>query len=139
MEGKHKHLEFIQTTISRMAGNSFLLRGWSITLVVAILTIASQFYKPLYLWIALFVTIVFWLLDSYYLSQERRFRCLYDEVRVKTGEADFSMKLTENHCKKCTWLSAARAPIFLIFYGVAALILVGMIFTIYLNVSIAIK
>lgn len=139
MEARLKHLEFIQDTIKRMAGNSFLLRGWSITLVVAILTIASQFYKPVYLWIALFITVVFWLLDSYYLSQERRFRCLYDEVRVKTGDTDFSMKLPENHCKKCSWYSSAKSPIFLIFYGIAALILVATLYTVYLDVTITFK
>ncbi len=140
MDAKLKHLEFIQETIKRMAGNSFLLRGWSITLVVAIFTIASQTYKPVYLWIALFVTGVFWLLDSYYLFQERRFRCLYDEVRVKDPSAiDFSMALPKNHCDKCTWRSSAKSPIFLVFYGVAAVVLVAILLTVYLNISVTLK
>ena len=140
MDAKLKHLEFIQETIKRMAGNSFLLRGWSITLVVAIFTLASQTYKPIYLWIALFITIVFWLLDSYYLFQERRFRCVYDEVRVKDPSAiDFSMALPKNHCSRCTWSSSAKSPIFLVFYGVAAVILVAAIIAIYFNVSITLK
>lgn len=139
MEPKLKHLDYIQNTITRMAGNSFLLRGWSITLVVAIFTLASQSYRPVYLWIALFVTTVFWLLDSYYLFQERRFRCLYDVVRVKTGDTDFSMSLPKDHCTKCSWYSSAKSPIFLVFYGVIALILVVMLFTIYLNISISFK
>jgi hypothetical protein len=29
MEKKQKHLEFLQTAIGRMAGNLFLLKGWS--------------------------------------------------------------------------------------------------------------
>ncbi len=32
MEQKIKHLEFIQAAINRMAGNSFLLKGWTVTL-----------------------------------------------------------------------------------------------------------
>lgn len=140
MEQKLKHLEFIQNTIKRMAGNSFLLRGWSITLVIAIFTFASQTYNPIYFWIALFVTVVFWLLDSYYLSQERRFRCVYDEVRVKDESAiDFSMALPKNHCTKCTWFSSAKSPVFIVFYGFMALVLIGVLFTIYLNVSITLK
>lgn len=32
MENKQKHLEFIQSIINRMAGHSFLLKGWGVTL-----------------------------------------------------------------------------------------------------------
>ena len=140
MDSKLKHLEFIQDAIKRMASNSFLLRGWSITLVIAILTLASQTYKPVYFWIALFVTVVFWLLDSYYIYQERRFRCLFEEVRVKDlGSIDFSMSLPKGHCNKCSWLSAARSPIFIVFYGLITLILIAILFWIYFNVSITLK
>ena len=33
MEKKIKHLEMIQGVINRMAGNSFALKGWSVTLI----------------------------------------------------------------------------------------------------------
>ena len=33
MENKIKHLEIIQGVINRMAGNSFALKGWAVTLV----------------------------------------------------------------------------------------------------------
>ena len=39
MEQKIKHLEFIQTTINRMAGNSFLLKGWTVTLTGGLLAL----------------------------------------------------------------------------------------------------
>ena len=39
MENKRKHLEFIQNIISRMAGNLFFLRGWTITLIAALLAL----------------------------------------------------------------------------------------------------
>jgi hypothetical protein len=32
-ESELKHLEFIQGVIARLANNSFLLKGWSVTLV----------------------------------------------------------------------------------------------------------
>lgn len=140
MDAKLKHLEFIQDAIKRMAGNSFLLRGWSITLVIAISTLASQTFKPSYLVIALFVTLIFWTLDSYYLWQERRFRCLYDEVRKKDpGTIDFSMKLVDNHCDKCSWYSSAKSKIFISFYGVAAITLSVMLFITYFNITITLK
>jgi len=37
-EDQRKHLELIQAVITRMAGNSFLIRGWSVTLVSALFT-----------------------------------------------------------------------------------------------------
>lgn len=125
MDKKIKHLEFIQETIKRMAGNSFLLRGWSVTLIIAILTLASHTQNQKYFFIALIVVFIFWLLDSYYLLQERKFRCLYDEVREKEeSNIDFSMKLPKDHCTECSWVSSAKSPIFLVFYGLTTLILV---------------
>ena len=41
---------------------------------------------------------MFWILDSYYLQQERLYRELYDDVRLQTEEKiDFSMKLSDYH------------------------------------------
>jgi hypothetical protein len=140
MDSKIKHLDFIQDTIKRMAGNSFLLRGWSITLVVAIFTLASQSYNRLYLLIAFFVVIIFWALDSYYLYQERKFRCLYDEVRKKKPEdVDFAMTPSNDHCDKCRWSSSAKSPIFTAFYGVITVILIAILITTYLNITITLK
>lgn len=140
MEKKIKHLEFIQDSIKRMSGNSFLLRGWSITLVITIFTLASHINKPIYYIVALFVTVIFLTLDSYYLYQERKFRCLYDVVRLKDeNDIDFSMKLPENHCKKCTWNNSAKSSIFTLFYGITTLILLIVIFTNYLNIAITLK
>jgi hypothetical protein len=39
MENKIKHLEFIQSTVGRMASNLFLLKGWTITLIAAVFAV----------------------------------------------------------------------------------------------------
>ena len=140
MENKIKHLEFIQDAIKRMAGNSFLLRGWSVTLVIAVLTLASQSFKTIYLWLALFVIIIFWTLDSYYLFQERKFRCLYDEVRKKSeNDIDFSMKLQTCNCGQCKWSSTIKFSGFIMFYGLTTLVLLIALAMNYLNITITIK
>jgi hypothetical protein len=36
MEEKLKHLEFVQAVISRLATNSFLFKGWAITLAAGL-------------------------------------------------------------------------------------------------------
>ena len=41
-DNKIKHLEFIQLVITRMNVNSFLLKGWCLTLLVGILTLFEK-------------------------------------------------------------------------------------------------
>ena len=41
MEAKLKHLEFIQAAIARMATNSFLFKGWAMTIAVGIAAFAA--------------------------------------------------------------------------------------------------
>ncbi|WP_373482985.1 hypothetical protein [Acetobacterium sp.] len=41
MENKTKHLEMIQSVISRMAGNSFTLKGWAVTLIAGIFALSE--------------------------------------------------------------------------------------------------
>jgi len=140
MENKRKHLDFIQDTIKRMAGNSFLLRGWSITLIIATVTLASHSGDPKYLFISLFIVFLFWFLDSYYLSQERKFRCLYDDVRKKDeSNIDFSMRPPKDHCDKCNWYSSMKSPVFMIFYGLVALSILLILMFRYLDMTITLK
>src|ERR1043165_7437493 len=89
-EDQKKHLEFIQSVITRMAGNSFLIRGWSVTLVSALFALAAKDADRRFAVISYFPSILFWVLDAYYLSQERKFRSLYDSVRTNTN-TDFGM------------------------------------------------
>lgn len=96
MDKKLKHLEMIQGVISRMASNSFILKGGTVTLVAAIFTFGSNMAdKPYYL-AAFLPVIVFWGMDAYYLMQERLFRSLYDKVRnLDENNVDFSMNTAE--------------------------------------------
>lgn len=96
MVDKLEYLKIIQDVIKRMADNSFLLKGWAITLVSGLFGISAWndveyiFYCLIYIPI-----IVFWFLDSYYLRQERLYRGLYDRVRMmksdKLEESNYSM------------------------------------------------
>ena len=83
MEEEHvKHLEFIQNVINRMSNNSFLLKGWNVTVSSAILALNISSPNPLFAIVALLSSLSFWGLDAYYLRQERLFRSLYDNLRV---------------------------------------------------------
>lgn len=80
MDEKIAHLGFIQAVITRMGTNSFLLKGWSVTLVAAMFALAPREADKHFLLLAYFPVIVFWVLDGFFLHQERLFRKLYEEV-----------------------------------------------------------
>ena len=86
-----KEIEIIQDIIKRMAFNSFIIKGWAITLVVVTLLLKGTEYQ---VWIAFIPLLVFWFLDAYFLWQERLYRKLYEWVinhRLKTEEYLFDM------------------------------------------------
>lgn len=72
------HLGITQSVIQRMASNSASCKTWCITLVSAILVIVADKGKPQYALIAIIPTVLFLVLDSYYLALERMFRESYN-------------------------------------------------------------
>jgi hypothetical protein len=95
-EDRRKHFEIIQAVIARMAGNSFLIRGWSVTLLAALFALAAQGANRSFAVIAYFPCVMFWCLDTYYLRQERLFRGLYDAAVADPGATTvplYSMRL----------------------------------------------
>lgn len=80
-----KEVEVIQGIINRMAFNSFLIKGWAITLVVVALLLKGAKYQ---VWIAFIPLLVFWFLDAYFLWQERMYRKLYDWVIINRLQSD---------------------------------------------------
>ena len=125
-----KHLEFIQAVVSRMATNSYIAKGWSLTVTVAIYSFAANHLNP---WIAAvgFIPILgFWWLDAWYLRQERLFRCLYDDVRQPDSPVTlFSMHVKLYRLNPFThWPRVIFSTTLVIFYGillVAGLAIVG--------------
>ena len=85
-----KHLEFIQDVITRMNTNSFQIKGWAITAYAALLAlfVGSGNGNKAFLYIAIVTTFLFWLLDSYYLQQERKFRGVYNDVAGLSNESE---------------------------------------------------
>lgn len=117
MEAKLKHLEFIQAAISRMATNSFLFKGWAITIAAALSAFATVETKAALLAIAVLSTIMFWALDGYYLWLERGFVRLHNEIALKTEpEIDFSMQIDKTHAIRRWWKTFWRPHLWL-FYG----------------------
>ena len=95
-ESKLKHIDIVQSTITRMAQNSFAIKGWTITILVGLFVFVQNEKFKNNIFIYLIPIIFFWLLDSYYLWQERLFRKLYNDIIVNvTEESDLSMNVTQ--------------------------------------------
>ena len=86
-----KEVELIEDIIKRMGSNSFLVKGWTITLVVASLLLKGPRYQA---WIAFIPLLMFWFLDAYFLWQEKMYRELFAWVvnnRLKTTDHLFDL------------------------------------------------
>ena len=68
-----QHLEMLQGIITRMAENSRSCKVWCVTLVAATLVLVARTGEPQHALIALIPSLLFLLLDSYYLALERSF------------------------------------------------------------------
>ena len=128
MEERLAYLQIVQAVIARMAGNSFLIKGWSITLVVALFALAAAGTNPLFVYLAYFPAFMFWGLDAYFLRQERLFRRLWDHVRQADAEIDFSMDTRPfGDDVDSTW-DVARSHTLKLFHGtITATIVVVML------------
>ena len=110
-----------------MAANSFLLKGWSVTLSAALISLAAgKDANRKFVILAVFAPVLFWGLDVYYLHQERLFRALYDRIRLMAnadwqahGRFDMSTQALQNAV--ASWCEMIREPVV---YGVHLLVIV---------------
>ncbi len=90
-EIQFREINLIQDIIKRMASNSFLIKGWAVTLVIVTMLLRGTNTQML---IAFIPTIAFWVLDAYYLRQERMYRKLYKWVvdnRLSSAERIYDL------------------------------------------------
>jgi hypothetical protein len=119
MEEKLKHLEFIQNVITRMNQNSFLIKGWAVTLVSALYALAAKDADMKFVIISYIAIATFWCLDALYLSMERQYRGLYNATR-SGSVGDFDMNAKPYAIGKNTWHRTFISRSILFFYGLLA-------------------
>ena len=123
------HLEFVQSVITRMNTNSFQIKGWTVTIVAALLAIFASTKNGMFVLVSLFPVIVFWLLDTYYLMQERKFRGLYNDIaRISENPKDikdFEMRPDLYVGGKYSYFNVFKSPTLLFLYLPLILLLMG--------------
>ncbi len=137
MEKKEKHLEFIQSNITRMNQCSFQMKGWAITIVAALLAIFAATFNEnckgneVYLFVAIAPTALFWILDAYYLSIERKFVAMYNDIILNESETikDYEMPIKKyTGWKYCAFKSMFSLSEWLLYLGIiVGLVIAGII------------
>jgi hypothetical protein len=87
----HKEIDLIQGCINRMAQNSFLIKGWALTIVTVVLALMEKNIDPIYLCLVMFIPLLsFWYLDAFFLQTEKKYRKMYDWVIGARHKNDLS-------------------------------------------------
>lgn len=127
-----KEIDLIQDIIKRMANNSFLVKGWTITLVVVTMLFKGSNSQII---IALIPLVAFWFLDAYFLRQERLYRKLYSWViknRPSNKDLLFDLDATRFE-KEVDSISRTMFSITLgCFYGSICVIIASILICVYL-------
>jgi len=109
--------KIIQDNIKRMSSNSFLIKGWTITLFSGILLFTDSSRQ-----IMLFMIIpiiLFWYIDAYFLRQERLFREIYNwviENRLKTDAFLFDLNTNRFKDKVASTIRLVFSKSLFLFY-----------------------
>lgn len=132
MEKTIAHLGFIQAIISRMGSNSFMLKGWSVTLVAAMFALSVKDADKRFMFMAYFPVIVFWTLDAFFLHQEKLFRQLYADVASGLVSSDgFSLDVSIVRDKVPSQLSVMFSKTLLSFHGTVFFVVLLALFGFY--------
>ncbi len=130
-EVKSKHIDLIQSIISRMSNNSFMMKGWAVTILAAIFVLSTKEAIPCFAFVAIIPNILFWVLDSYYLQNERRYRQLYKKVMIGEPDEKLPLEMPKTEWKeKTTFIQAMFSKTEWLFYVAMIAIVVGAYFII---------
>lgn len=128
-EDKRKHLDYLQAIITRMNANSFQLKNMAVVILTAMFALFAAAPKVLLLLITGFPLIIFWLLDSYYLQQERKFRAMYKDVAGLTNRFEiktYEMPLDKYSGNGCSFGESLISKTIFWFYFPLLLIVVAI-------------
>lgn len=128
-EGKAEYLQIIQEPISRLSTTSAIFKGFAATIVSGIATLTYCDVNSTILGLSFVPVMLFALLDIYYLKLEKKYRFLFDQVRLDEHPVDFSMELTKDNkmAKSRVW-DCVKSPSIWLFYPA----MIGILIVVYI-------
>lgn len=125
-ESELKHIEMIESVIVRMGQNSFAIKGWTMTLIVAICGLSAVGSEKNFAIFAIIPIIVFWFLDSFYLQRERKYRELYNRA-IQHEVPTLSLDVSSIHGDKTRYCKCILSPTESLFYCVCIATIIAFI------------
>ena len=126
-----KHLEMIQSVVNRLGRNAFMLKGWSMTILVVTVALMAKYEysnNPYIILLLILPIIAFWILDGYFLWHENLFLKVYDEIRCRS-ETNFAMDIEQFKSEsKCKWRNAFFSVTLVVFYMTEVLFTVAVFY-----------
>src|SRR3981081_2890382 len=101
-----KHLEMLQSLITRMAGYGASFKSYCITVTTAVIGFAFTLHKPAIAALALLPVLAFAIADANYLRVERRFRQVFEAVRAQSWDVMPTFEMNPNNVPDQTFGSA---------------------------------
>lgn len=128
-ENKVSYLQMIQELIGRMSTASAIFKGFAATIVAGIAALTYCEVNSWILALSFIPVVLFLMLDIYYLKLEKKYRYLYEQVRINAHVVDFSMKLTkDNKAAKARIWDCIKSPSIWLFYPAMIAILGAVIY-----------
>ena len=118
-----KEIDLLQGCINRMAQNSFMLKGWALTVLAGVtaFTKGENFSEPITLVCGTIVPFLcFWILDAFFLHTERKYRRMYENMlamrknNIIDGQFELNPKKIDIGCFCKTLFSLTLS----VFYGI---------------------
>ena len=123
-----KEIDLIQGCISRMANNSFLVKGWALSLIagVTVFTKGENFDNLIFLLTTIVPFVCFWILDAFFLQAEKKYRAMYSDrlKKRKNGDVDQLFELEPGNYKVECVFRLMFSITLVVFYGIPILAIV---------------
>ena len=139
----YKEIDLIQGCINRMSKNSFMVKGWALTIFMGVITISKMEVINNFWLLACTVLapyLSFWMLDAFFLHQERKYRRMYawviQERKKGNMEHQYNLNPKRFNADVGCWLQSFLSKTLLLFYGIPTVVIVALIARlIYLGVN----
>lgn len=121
-----KEIDLIQSCINRMAQNSFMLKGWALTIFAGVtaFTKGENFSNSVTLICTTIIPYVcFWILDTFFLRTEKKYRKMYEDMltKRKVNNTEGQYELNPQTIKVDCFLKVMFSITMVVFYGIPLL------------------
>lgn len=127
-DAHRQHLDFIQNAIARMSSASAVAKGWALTIATAAYGYAGTKPSMVVALLGMFAVLLFAVVDTRYLREERKYRLLFDAARAgavdvyEMNATRFCGTLSRAQCESIRWSKIIWSWSVRDYYGITLLV-----------------